>query len=168
MRVLVRCRGASATEWHAIVAAAVGLPPEEQLRAINRGVNRTPYRLDTEVFGVSDYWATPDEFLGRAGDCEDFAIAKYLALRELGFAAETLRIVVLTDTIRNSIHAVLAVSRGGSTQILDSLSDEIFVDTLYVQYVPHYSVNEFGRFEHFGRAVVPVAERPATTPGKAA
>ena len=54
-----------------------------------------------DVWGVMDYWETPAEFFQKSGDCEDFAIAKYFALRDLGFPASQMRIVVLKDTLRN-------------------------------------------------------------------
>ena len=155
------CRSAPEQAWRELIASARGLPPEQQLDRINRAVNRTPYVDDARRDGAPDHWATPEEFLLDAGDCEDFAIAKYVALRHLGFRAETLRIVVLTDSIRGQVHAVLAFGAPGNMVILDSLSNELFPDALYAHYVPHLSVNELGRWEHFGRTVVPLAGLPA-------
>ena len=56
----------------------------------------------------------------KVGDCEDFAIAKYFALRDLGFPASQMRIVVLKDTLRNLDHAVTAVYLDGDAWILDN------------------------------------------------
>ena len=40
-----------------------------------------------------DYWATPVESLRKGeADCEDYAIAKYFTLRQLGVADDKLRI----------------------------------------------------------------------------
>jgi predicted transglutaminase-like cysteine proteinase len=52
----------------------------------NRFLNDWRYKPDDQNYGQRDYWATPLEFLRRSGDCEDYAIAKYVTLRELGFA----------------------------------------------------------------------------------
>ena len=76
-------------------------------------INRWPDRTDMDVWGVMDYWETPVEFFQKSGDCEDFAIAKYFALRDLGFPASQMRIVVLKDTLRNLDHAVTAVYLDG-------------------------------------------------------
>ncbi|MSO71267.1 MAG: hypothetical protein EXQ88_04550 [Alphaproteobacteria bacterium] len=158
---LATCRTVPERAWRDLLSRVRMLPREQQLAAVNRALNDVPYIDDALRDGVADYWATPEEFLLRSGDCEDFAIAKYLALRHLGYSAETLRIVILTDSIRGQVHAVLAVGNGDGAVILDSLSSELFADALYAHYEPHISVNELGMWEHFGRTVVPpLAELP--------
>lgn len=107
---------------------------------------------------TADYWATPLEFMRSSGDCEDFSIAKFMALRQLGMRNEDLRIVVLTDQIRRTIHAALAVYVPGEILILESLSNIIFSHRSYGHYIPHFSLNETGVWEHHGRTVVPIAE----------
>lgn len=139
---------AAALSWQKILRQAAQLPPQEQLRAVNRFFNRWPYRLDIDVYGQTDYWATPEEFLRLSGDCEDYSITKYYALRNLGFPAEALRIVLLRDTIRNIPHAVLAVKLDGQFLILDNMSDLVLPHEKYQHYVPQYSVNEFYRWAH--------------------
>ena len=62
----------------------------------------------------------PGEFLHRGGDCEDYALAKYLALRALGFAAADLRIVALSDAARGLHHAVLTVRLEGRWMMTSS------------------------------------------------
>ena len=61
-------------------------PPFDQLQAVNRFLNDWRYQADQQNYGRRDYWATPLEFLRRSGDCEDYAIIKYVSLRQLGFA----------------------------------------------------------------------------------
>ncbi|MFQ6016751.1 MAG: transglutaminase-like cysteine peptidase, partial [Kiloniellaceae bacterium] len=80
-----RCASPAMRSWRQIGAAAAGLDRMEKLRAVNRFFNRWPYKTDRMVYGVGEYWATPTEFMSRSGDCEDYAIAKFFALRELGF-----------------------------------------------------------------------------------
>jgi predicted transglutaminase-like cysteine proteinase len=128
--------------WRSLIVGAEALPPMGRLHAVNRYFNQWPYLEDSEIYGADDYWATPLEFARQSGDCEDFAIAKFMALRHLGFANAALRIVIITDQIRRKIHAVLAVYLGGDILILDSLSNGIFSDRTYQHYIPHYSMNE--------------------------
>ena len=144
------CTSQMQKSWRQMVQAAAKLAPREQLAAVNGFFNRWPYRHDAELYGRSDYWATPREFMSRSGDCEDYAIAKYFALRALGFDRDALRIVVLKDRIRGIGHAVLAVYLADDILILDNLSDRIFSHLKYKHYVPQYSMNETARWAHVG------------------
>lgn len=57
----------------------------KKLNIVNTWVNRIKYKSDKSVYGVNDYWATLYEFIGKnKGDCEDYTIAKYYLLKELG------------------------------------------------------------------------------------
>ncbi len=138
----------AALSWQRIIRQAGNLGAFERLKKVNAYFNRWPYRLDIDVYGVSDYWATPREFLQLSGDCEDYSITKYYALRQMGVPPEKLRIVLLRDAIRNISHAVLAVELNGETYILDNMSDLVLVHLKYKHYVPQYSVNEFFRWAH--------------------
>ncbi|KQY85047.1 transglutaminase-like cysteine peptidase [Brevundimonas sp. Root1423] len=95
-------------------------PVVRQLKAVNRQVNALTYVSDTANWGQADYWATPAEMLARGGDCEDFATAKYFALRQLGFSAADLRIVIVWDSVDREQHAVLLARAGGRTLVLDN------------------------------------------------
>ena len=120
----------------------------ETLKAVNAFFNQWPYRLDIEVYGRSDYWASPGEFLKLSGDCEDYSIAKYFALKQLGFETQNMRIVVIKDRIRNIGHAVLAVYMDETVYILDNLSDLVLPHSRYRHYIPQYSVNGENRWAH--------------------
>lgn len=150
-----KCRTAAQRSWRQIVTQAAELGPREQLEAVNRFFNRWPYKLDQELYGVNEYWASPSEFMARSGDCEDFAIAKFYALRQLGFSNESMRIVILWDQIRAAGHAVLAVYEPGRVLILDSLSDLIAPDSRYRHYIPQYSMNETTRWSHIHADTIP-------------
>ena len=143
------CTAAGLRSWREVVAETQGKPQLEVLKTVNGYFNRWPYRIDRELYGVSEYWATPQEFMKRSGDCEDYAIAKFFVLRDLGYANEDLRIVILMDRIRRIGHAVLAVYAMGDILILDSLTDLIFSHRKYRHYVPQYSMNETTRWAHF-------------------
>ena len=138
----------SAAAWQELVQKIADSPARQKLFAINRFFNRWPYRQDQDIWQRNDYWATPLEFLRHSGDCEDYAICKYFALRYLGFKADQLRIVVLRDTIRSITHAVLAVYLNDDILILDNLSNPVFSHRRYQHYVPQYSVNEHHRWIH--------------------
>ena len=120
------------------------------LAAVNSRVNQLiKYRDDIDTFGRMDHWASPAEALTRRGDCEDYAILKYASLRELGVAAEDMRIVVVNDTRRRRGHAVLSVDMGGKTYILDSLQRAPKLHSNVRGYVPHYSINAQGQWLNF-------------------
>lgn len=120
----------------------------DKLRRVNARFNQYPYRLDQDVWGKSDYWATPAEFAARSGDCEDYAIIKYYALKELGVAPDSMRIVALKDTIRNIGHAVLVVYAQHTAWVLDNQTDLVLPHERYGHYLPQYSVNETNRWAH--------------------
>lgn len=145
----------AALSWQKITRQAATLGTYAQLKQVNAYFNRWPYRLDIDVYGVADYWATPKEFLQLSGDCEDFSIVKYYALRALGFDPSDLRIVLLKDTIRNISHAVLAVRLEQETYILDNMSDLVLPHLKYEHYIPQYSVNEFYRWAHITADLLP-------------
>ena len=126
----------------------------ELLRYVNSFWNTWPYVEDIVNWKQEDYWEIPAEFLKKSGDCEDYSIIKYFTLKELGIAPESMRIVVVRDTIRNFAHAVLAVYVNGDAFILDNLSNSVLSHTKLRQYSPQYSVNEFGRWAHMkGRKI---------------
>ena len=125
-------------------AKAEGRSHKEKLKLVNTFFNRMPYRTDMEVWGVADYWETPREFIQKSGDCEDYSITKYYALRDLGLPASDMRIVILEDTIRNLAHAVLVVFGDGTAYVLDNVSNVIMTHDR----LGHYSVNEEFRWAH--------------------
>jgi predicted transglutaminase-like cysteine proteinase len=112
------------------------------LGRVNDAFNQVPYRPDERVWSAVDYWATPAEFLGRGGDCEDFAIAKYFLLRELGVPAEAMRIAVVQDNARALMHAVLVVQTTRGRFVLDNLTAGIIPAGGAAQYVALFAVNQ--------------------------
>ena len=134
--------------WQALVKSLRGAPERDQILAVNRFVNKWRYKTDAQNFGQSDYWATPIEFLRRSGDCEDYAITKYVTLRQLGVPADRMRMVVVQDVLRDIAHAVLAVKTSDGVVILDNLTNAVLPQERVSQYVPYYSVNEAARWAH--------------------
>ena len=149
--------------WDEFKKGAHGKSGLALLRYVHSFWNKWPYREDSDNWGVADYWAIPAEFLEKSGDCEDYAIIKYFTLKELGFPADQMRIVVLRDTIRNLAHAVLVVYLDGDIYVLDNLSTAVLTHKRFKHYLPQYSVNEMGRWAHMkGRNV----RSTATAAGK--
>ncbi|MBR3664937.1 MAG: transglutaminase-like cysteine peptidase [Desulfovibrio sp.] len=144
--------------WNTFKDGAKGKKGLDLLRYVHNFWNKFPYREDILNWGVDDYWAIPDEFLKKSGDCEDYAIIKYFSLRQLGLEADKMRIVVLRDTVRNLAHAVLVVYMDNDAYVLDNLSSAVLSHTRFKHYQPQYSVNELGRWAHLkGRPAQPAA-----------
>lgn len=166
------CTGACPLQrWNAFVAGLAGQDRLRQLEAVNAYVNRVPYQTDQARYGTVDYWATPREFFGRTGDCEDYAIAKYISLRKLGWGAHELRLVVLKDEVKNELHAVLVAYHGGTAYVLDNLLASVTDHAAIRNYRPIFSINEIAW--HFHRdwdpsSVQPVAAAPRPLPQLAA
>lgn len=124
----------------------VRLQPEVALLArVNREFNRTRFLPDLEHWGVEDYWATPAEFVGSdGGDCEDYSIAKYFALRELGVPGARLRITYVRSARLRQAHMVLAYYASSQAEplILDNLEDEVRPASQRPDLVPVYSFND--------------------------
>jgi predicted transglutaminase-like cysteine proteinase len=102
---------------------------------INRAVNLAIRPMsDWAQYGVEDYWSTPLETLSNgAGDCEDYAIVKYVALRESGIVPDNLRLVIVRDSKDQTDHAVLAVRNEEKWLILDNRT-LVMVDAEQAQY----------------------------------
>ena len=122
----------------------------DKIKAVNDFVNNSiSYSPDSMVYGKSDYWAAPGETFARGeGDCDDYAIAKFFALRMLGFKENDMRIVILHDSRKNQIHAVLSINHGGKNYILDNQSEYVVEDTQISYYKPIYSISENGYWTH--------------------
>lgn len=138
----------TSTTWDTWKAELEKMSPLEQIKAVNSFWNKWPYRLDKAVYGKEDFWAAPYLFRKNSGDCEDYCIAKYYTLRELGFTPDQLRIVVVMEKIRNIAHAILAVYLNGDAYILDNLNPNVLSHTKSRNYAPQYSVNEEFRWAH--------------------
>jgi len=80
----------------------------DKLEGVNDFFNRVRFVSDMETWGVKDYWATPTEFLRRdQGDCEDFVIAKFFTLKELGIPENKLFFTYVKALKLNQAHMVL-------------------------------------------------------------
>ncbi len=144
------CDPAATKAWNQIITSASKLEPMAKLKVVTAFFNKWPYKTDMENYGVTEYWATPAEFMARSGMCHDYAITKFYALLELGVPNDDMRIVAVIDHIRGENHAVLVVNIANDYVVLDSLSDLVMSHTRYPQYDPQFSVNETTRWIHIG------------------
>lgn len=135
-------------EWKALLAKIKNEPEEKQLNIINRRMNEAPYITDMRNYGVEDYWATPKQFLYRDGDCEDYAIAKYMSLRSLGYPPSDMRLVVLQDLNLRIAHAILVVYVDGTGYVLDNQIKQVVDQARIHHYSPYYSINETNWWLH--------------------
>ena len=79
--------------WDDMIESVKNQKVVKQLKAVNDYFNSFRYVTDKVLWKKNDYWASPFEFIGYgAGDCEDFAIAKYFALRTIGIPDSKLKI----------------------------------------------------------------------------
>jgi predicted transglutaminase-like cysteine proteinase len=129
-------------EWRQLVSRLADKPRRERIDKVNAFFNRIPYVVDASNWGVADYWATPLQFLSRAGDCEDYAVAKYVTLRQLGFSSDEMRVVVLDDTNLRVPHAILTVVDGDRLLVLDNQIPDVVDSKRILHYKAIYSINE--------------------------
>lgn len=119
-----------------------GLPLDKMATKVNSMMNAKRYITDAKNYGQTDYWATPVEFFQRGGDCEDFAIAKYTALRALGVPENRLRIAIVQDLQKNIPHAVLIVYTDKGAMILDNQIKTAISADRVSHYKPIFSINQ--------------------------
>lgn len=143
--VLNRCHY---EEWQAELDRLRDRDPKTQMKEINRFMNTHRYIVDPINWGVLDYWASPGEFFRRQGDCEDYAIAKFLSLRVLELPADDMRIVILNDLNLRVAHAILVVYIDSEPMVLDNQLSIMIEARRIRHYQPIYSVNETGWWKH--------------------
>ena len=115
-----------------------------KLKSTNRFFNQLQFTTDQKLWGESNYWATPIEFIGaNAGDCEDFAVAKYFSLLSLGITDEKLRIIMVKALTLNQYHMVVAYYKTPTSEplILDNIDGQIKLASERKDLIPVYSFN---------------------------
>ncbi|MCU1722262.1 MULTISPECIES: cysteine protease LapG [unclassified Pseudomonas] len=134
--------------WQQLLATQKQLGDVERLEVVNQFFNRQlRYEEDIDLWHEVDYWATPIQSLIKgAGDCEDYAIAKYFSLRRLGIPAEKLRITYVKALRQNRAHMVLTYysSPEAMPLVLDSLIDAIKPASQRTDLLPVYAFNGEG------------------------
>jgi predicted transglutaminase-like cysteine proteinase len=136
--------------WGQMLQAERNAPEREQLNAVNRFFNQQlSFQDDTRIWRQTDYWATPVESLIKgAADCEDYALAKYFSLRELGIPSEKLRITYVKALTQNQAHMVLTFysSPTADPLVLDNLIGDIRPASQRKDLLPVYAFNAEGLY----------------------
>ncbi|WP_447955933.1 transglutaminase-like cysteine peptidase [Vreelandella sp. EE7] len=153
MSALYGPSGVSVLEgWFALLERAANRDIQTQLREVNDFFNRNIRWVDDIVtWGEEDYWATPLEAMGKGqGDCEDYSIAKYITLKQLGVPGERLRMIYVRARLGRSqvtqAHMVLGYYATPEAEplILDNIAPSISPASQRTDLDPLFSFNSEG------------------------
>ncbi|HBX59279.1 MAG TPA: sulfate adenylyltransferase, partial [Methylophaga sp.] len=131
--------------WQILMQENQDLSEREKLAVVNDFFNSNVLFVD-DIFlwNKEDYWATPIEMLSLgAGDCEDYSIAKYFTLKQLGVDEDKLRITYVKAIDLNQAHMVLTYfeNKRAIPLVLDNLINEIQPASRRQDLTPVYSFN---------------------------
>lgn len=140
------CVSPAALKLLDIVDAARHRDGRARLGEVNRAINLAIRPMsDLARHGQIDIWTSPLATLARGGgDCEDYAIAKFVALRMAGIAPDDIRIVILHDTIHGEDHAVAAARLDGRWLTLDNRRMAMVEDSDVRNYRPTFVIDQHG------------------------
>ncbi|CAN5278936.1 hypothetical protein BH10PSE11_BH10PSE11_04240 [soil metagenome] len=161
------CTSQPALRFLNIVQAASAREGLARLGEINRAINLAIRPVsDRAQYGVEDHWSSPLATLAAgAGDCEDYAIAKLVALRAAGVAANDLRLIIIRETATGDDHAMVAARFEGHWRMLDNRTFLMIEDNGFDKYRPLFAIDAEGakRFEQpmFADAAPITQSRPA-------
>jgi len=133
--------------WQKLINENQQQTEDEKLKRVNNFFNQLTYRSDLNTWGQEDYWATPAEALGKGqADCEDYSIAKYFTLRELGVPDKKMRITYVKALELDQAHMVLTYypKPNSVPLVLDNLKGQILSATKRFDLAPVYSFNAEG------------------------
>ena len=150
--VFARCRAnmdscpVAAKNFLAIVDQGRALTGRARIGVINRAINMAIEPMsDMAQWGVPDKWSAPLEtFTTHKGDCEDYAIAKYVALIEAGIAADDVKLMIVHNTAAHEDHAVTAARLDGAWIILDNRWLKLVEDKAMPEAVPLFALDSEG------------------------
>jgi predicted transglutaminase-like cysteine proteinase len=141
-----RCPSTAARRFASVIEDVAVTHGRARLETVNRLVNTAiRYTSDFAQHGEADVWSPPlASFATGRGDCEDYAIAKYMALREVGTPAEDLQILLAIDRSAGEPHAVLAARHHGAWFILDNRRPMIAEDSEISYFTPLFVIDQQG------------------------
>jgi predicted transglutaminase-like cysteine proteinase len=150
--------GRAARKFIAMMASASNGDVRSRVEAVNRNVNQAiRYVSDYEQHGVADLWSSPLETLASgAGDCEDYAIAKFAVLQAAGIPEKDLKLLLVRDLAVRQDHAVLAVRVDGRWLVLDNRRMAPIETGDLPEFMPLFAINHDG----VSLFAAPYAERP--------
>jgi predicted transglutaminase-like cysteine proteinase len=145
-----RCVSPAALQFLAIIDAGRAREGRARLGEINRAINLAIRPMsDLAQYGAIDVWSTPlVTFTSGAGDCEDYAIAKLVALRQAGISPDDLRIVIMHDTISGEDHAVAAARLDRRWLMLDNRRMAMIEDASIRNYRPTFVIDQHGVMQY--------------------
>jgi len=121
----------------------IELPEDQIVITVNRFFNQLEYRPDIKTWNKKDYWASRLEFLGKGqGDCEDYAVAKFLTMVQLGVPGEKLFLTYVKAVgYPDAAHLVVTYYKEPGTVplVLDNYIKKILPATQRTDLVPVYS-----------------------------
>lgn len=164
----VHCKSPEALRFLGMIDGAKGREGRARLGELNRAVNLAIRPgSDLALYGSEDVWRTPLALLSAgAGDCEDYAIAKFVALHAAGVASEDLRIVILRDTIRHEDHAVVSARLDGRWLLLDNRRMAMVEDISLRNHQPLFVIDHDGVRQYTDAPSLADARRPTTGPAE--
>ena len=140
--------------WDSMIESSKNESLLNKIKNVNDFFNQITYKTDAAHWKQKDYWATPFEFMGTgAGDCEDYAIAKYFSLIKLGIPDDKLRITYVIYKKANSrfeqAHMVLTYyhKTGAEPVILDNINRRLELASKRDDLKPVYSFNASGLWQ---------------------
>ena len=171
--VLARCRAhaspcpAAAQKFLAVIAEGRAHQGRARLGLINRAINLAIAPMsDLAQWGVPDHWSAPLEtFTTGRGDCEDYAIAKYVALLEAGVAADDVRLVIVHDLAFEQDHAVVAARLDGKWMMLDNRRLVLLQDVDMPGVQPLFVLDDSGVKQFAPPDVAGADNMPVAAPG---
>ena len=136
----------AARKFGAIVDGAKAREGRERLEYVNHAVNSAiRYVSDVQQHGVADLWSSAlATFSTGRGDCEDYAIAKYVALIEAGVPEHDVRIVLVRHMGLSEAHAVLSAREADKWLVLDNLRTAVVEDEAIKNFLPLFTLNQQG------------------------
>jgi predicted transglutaminase-like cysteine proteinase len=154
------CVSPAALKLLAIVDDARGQKGRARLGDINRAINLAIRPMsDLAQYGQIDVWSSPLVTLAHgAGDCEDYAIAKLVALRLAGIADDDLRIIVMRDTMSGEDHAVAAARLDGHWLMLDNRRMAMIEDNDMRNIRPLFVIDQYGVNQYVETPLVAVVQ----------
>jgi predicted transglutaminase-like cysteine proteinase len=157
-----RCPQA-ARNFLAIVAEGRALSGLARIGVINRAVNMAIEPMsDMAQWGEVDRWSPPLETLATGrGDCEDYAIAKYVALTAAGMPAQDVKLVIVRNIAANEDHAVVAVRNGDDWIVLDNRWLTLVKDVEMPRIAPLFVLDDAGVREFVSPAIAVAQRMPA-------
>lgn len=136
-------------QWATLIEDLKSRPFGDRVAYVNEYLNAIPYVPATVNWGSPAYWETPFEFLARGGQCQDYAISKYLALQASGVPDSAMRVVVVHDRQTGQDHAILIVTVDDRDLVLDNMTATANPIENVTRYRAYYAINNSGWWAYF-------------------